>query len=527
MSLTTVVIPKLSEGMERARLLRWLKREGDRLAAGEIVAEIGTDKAEFELDAPGAGVLRRLLVEQGTALPVGTVIAIIAEPNEDISPALEGMSQRDQDELMYYVCELECDVKERRARSELVPLVEMVVGLARRQARVEWALYAVRYAARILRACGEVEAAGDLAYEAIRHADKLDVVAKELLLDEVEARLSSGDMSKATRLVAAAVEVALRSRIDNRGDAAWFMGHVCLDVGMLRGAAECGRVYLEVRVPPSEWRRIEHGENYLQVCRLFELSGERQRAAGLAREMGRHAKAIRLGGGQRYSMEEAPARSWQSLEQTIEYYRKSVWDEETKELYASGRFGDAARRFERKHWGPDQSNAARSFLHPSTCPHVTAYACVAELYRRANDATSLRRMLHRAETDLLPRGLWREVLTIYEDAGQLPDVERIAREADELECAVIAYEAAGLPDEAARIYAEMAVLESGAESTRPPQDHAGDPIPSDRACPGCGSEIEAGWVVCPECGVNLVVRTHCGGPLKPHWTKCPRCGQPV
>jgi pyruvate dehydrogenase E2 component (dihydrolipoamide acetyltransferase) len=78
-------MPKLSDAMEEGRILQWLKKEGDRVQGGDILASIETDKAEIELESFGAGVLRKILVAEGETVPVGKVIAIVAEPDEDIS----------------------------------------------------------------------------------------------------------------------------------------------------------------------------------------------------------------------------------------------------------------------------------------------------------------------------------------------------------------------------------------------------------------------------------------------------------
>jgi pyruvate dehydrogenase E2 component (dihydrolipoamide acetyltransferase) len=80
-----VIMPKLSDAMEEGRLLQWLKKEGDRVQGGDVLASIETDKAEIELESFGAGVLRKILVAEGETVPVGKVIAIVAEPDEDIS----------------------------------------------------------------------------------------------------------------------------------------------------------------------------------------------------------------------------------------------------------------------------------------------------------------------------------------------------------------------------------------------------------------------------------------------------------
>src|SRR5438034_2531169 len=88
MAVTKVVMPKLSEAMETGKILKWLKREGDRIQGGDILAEVETDKADIEMEAFGAGVLRKILVPAGSTAPVGSLIAVIAEPNEDIAPVV-------------------------------------------------------------------------------------------------------------------------------------------------------------------------------------------------------------------------------------------------------------------------------------------------------------------------------------------------------------------------------------------------------------------------------------------------------
>src|SRR5436190_16851894 len=85
---TQVVMPKLSPTMEEGQLARWLKKEGDQVAMGEPLAEIDTDKATMEMQALANGVLRKILIKEGESAPLGQVIAIIAEPDEDISSVL-------------------------------------------------------------------------------------------------------------------------------------------------------------------------------------------------------------------------------------------------------------------------------------------------------------------------------------------------------------------------------------------------------------------------------------------------------
>jgi pyruvate dehydrogenase E2 component (dihydrolipoamide acetyltransferase) len=85
-----VIMPKLSDAMTEGRLLQWLKKEGDRVQGGDVLASIETDKAEIELESFAAGVLRKILVADGETVPVGKLIAIVAEPDEDISSLLAG-----------------------------------------------------------------------------------------------------------------------------------------------------------------------------------------------------------------------------------------------------------------------------------------------------------------------------------------------------------------------------------------------------------------------------------------------------
>ena len=81
----------LSPTMEEGQLVQWLKSEGDEVSHGDILAEIETDKATMELVARGDGVLRKIFVEAGGVAPVGSVIAVIAGGDEDIS-GIEGPS---------------------------------------------------------------------------------------------------------------------------------------------------------------------------------------------------------------------------------------------------------------------------------------------------------------------------------------------------------------------------------------------------------------------------------------------------
>src|ERR1700741_1993697 len=85
MAVTKVVMPKLSDAMESGKIIKWLKKEGDKIQGGDILAEVETDKADVEMEAFGAGVLRKILVPAGETAAIGALIGVIAEPGEDIA----------------------------------------------------------------------------------------------------------------------------------------------------------------------------------------------------------------------------------------------------------------------------------------------------------------------------------------------------------------------------------------------------------------------------------------------------------
>jgi pyruvate dehydrogenase E2 component (dihydrolipoamide acetyltransferase) len=87
---TKVVMEALSPTMEEGRLVKWLKNEGDQVKNGETLAEVETDKAIMELVARGEGVLRKRLLPENEAAPVGQLIAVIAAPDENIDALIGG-----------------------------------------------------------------------------------------------------------------------------------------------------------------------------------------------------------------------------------------------------------------------------------------------------------------------------------------------------------------------------------------------------------------------------------------------------
>src|SRR5690349_8979917 len=87
---TEVLMPALSPTMEKGNLAKWLKKEGDKIKAGDVIAEIETDKATMEVEAVDEGTLGKILVAEGTAdVAVNTPIAVIVGEGEDASAANE------------------------------------------------------------------------------------------------------------------------------------------------------------------------------------------------------------------------------------------------------------------------------------------------------------------------------------------------------------------------------------------------------------------------------------------------------
>src|SRR5215475_1473635 len=79
-----ILMPALSPTMEKGNLAKWLKKEGDAVKAGDIIAEIETDKATMEYEAVDEGVLAKIVVPEGTAdVPVNQLIAVMAGEGED------------------------------------------------------------------------------------------------------------------------------------------------------------------------------------------------------------------------------------------------------------------------------------------------------------------------------------------------------------------------------------------------------------------------------------------------------------
>ncbi len=89
-----ILMPALSPTMEKGNLAKWLKKEGDKVKSGDVIAEIETDKATMEVEAVDEGTIAKILVPEGTAdVPVNNVIAVLAAEGEDLKAAGAGAVQ--------------------------------------------------------------------------------------------------------------------------------------------------------------------------------------------------------------------------------------------------------------------------------------------------------------------------------------------------------------------------------------------------------------------------------------------------
>src|SRR5580704_1543298 len=88
---TEVLMPALSPTMEKGNLSKWLKKEGDTVKSGDVIAEIETDKATMEVEAVDEGTIGKILVPEGTNdVAVNTPIAMILAEGEDAAALKDG-----------------------------------------------------------------------------------------------------------------------------------------------------------------------------------------------------------------------------------------------------------------------------------------------------------------------------------------------------------------------------------------------------------------------------------------------------
>lgn len=88
-----VEMPKMGDTMEEGKILRWLKKEGEPVKRGEPLAEVETDKVNIEIEAFTSGVLRKILVPEGSSAPIGSSIALVGSADEPLPESVDGPGQ--------------------------------------------------------------------------------------------------------------------------------------------------------------------------------------------------------------------------------------------------------------------------------------------------------------------------------------------------------------------------------------------------------------------------------------------------
>src|SRR3954462_1113884 len=82
-------LPKLSPTMEEGVLVRWTKKEGDKVSPGDLIAEVETDKANMDFNVEDEGVLLKLLVKEGDTVKLGAPVAILGKAGEDVAALVD------------------------------------------------------------------------------------------------------------------------------------------------------------------------------------------------------------------------------------------------------------------------------------------------------------------------------------------------------------------------------------------------------------------------------------------------------
>ncbi len=89
---TKIQMPKLSDTMDTGRILKWLKKEGDKVTPGDVLAEVETDKANMDMEAYDEGILLKIVAKEGDKVPIGGLLGVLGESGEDVSDILSGSS---------------------------------------------------------------------------------------------------------------------------------------------------------------------------------------------------------------------------------------------------------------------------------------------------------------------------------------------------------------------------------------------------------------------------------------------------
>ncbi len=272
----------------------------------------------------------------------------------------------------------------------------------------------------------------------------------------------------------------------------------------------------------------ERRREFLHVAAEFYVrAGNKEKGGELFQQLGRSARADRLRGIRRFSLDEA-----------------RLLFEVFGPLGAPGELGKAILdQVAGLSSTQEVKGAAEQFRDQVTLAKTWTWAdfCVAlRLYKAANDYEGYKEKLRYFECQFRDNGAWFFAAKTYLFEELYDEFDRVCNEQDELEVAALWYEQAKMPERAAKIYDLMG--QSGKSdkaqangAKQKPQDAAkskSDSVEeSDRSdfdqqvCPQCGTEVKPHWTVCPKCDADLQQRNcrNCGEPLQPDWKRCPVC----
>ncbi|WP_234572056.1 pyruvate dehydrogenase complex dihydrolipoamide acetyltransferase [Rhodohalobacter sp. 614A] len=113
-----IEMPKLSDTMEEGVIAKWNVKEGDKVSSGDVIAEVETDKATMEVEVFDEGTILKILAQEGDAIPLGGLMAVVGEEGEDISDILDGAAGGSEPEKADVEEEEKSDKKESAQKEE-------------------------------------------------------------------------------------------------------------------------------------------------------------------------------------------------------------------------------------------------------------------------------------------------------------------------------------------------------------------------------------------------------------------------
>ncbi|MEX0662228.1 MAG: pyruvate dehydrogenase complex dihydrolipoamide acetyltransferase [Balneolaceae bacterium] len=131
-----IEMPKLSDTMEEGVIAKWNVKEGDKVSSGDVIAEVDTDKATMEVEVFDSGTILKIMVEEGSAVPLGGIMAIIGEEGEDISGLLDGGSEPEKEAEPKESDDKKEDKKSGK-KEEFDPILDDVNGKEKKKASKE------------------------------------------------------------------------------------------------------------------------------------------------------------------------------------------------------------------------------------------------------------------------------------------------------------------------------------------------------------------------------------------------------